>query len=409
MSSNTVHGHSEHDKSRFVATNGQDKGLCDNRARPCQTISYAIQHANKGDKVLVAAGHYNITEPSELLYLVSQTVPVIGGYNTLDLYQSQNPNLHTTTLSGVPLAYAADLYQSGFNVIVDTKGQQTDEVTLDSALLQQLSNAQPTADCVNGQADAFPCNSMDLLSHIPLSGFSGNPTSANDVWGHIDLNDQREYAIIGLRNSVAVVDVSEPESPSIVGQISGPSTTWRDIKVYQRYNTTNLSWEAYAYVTADNAAQGTWVIDLNQLPESISLAATDRTDLSAHNVYISNVDYSLGTALPNTTAQLHIAGSNAFGGAFRSYSLESPTDLTTTFIPASSSRADYTHDMSSLNISDQRATDQCPNADDGNCLLILDFNEQQIRLSDHSEPSSRTVLSNTTYPNVAYVHFRVVE
>jgi hypothetical protein len=128
LSSYSVFSHSEHDKSRFVATNGQDKGLCDNRTRPCKTISYATQKANKGDKILVAGGTYAVTEPSELLYLISQTVPVIGGYNTIDLFQTQNPNLHTTTLTGVPLEYAERLYQQGFNIIADTKGDTTPQV-----------------------------------------------------------------------------------------------------------------------------------------------------------------------------------------------------------------------------------------------------------------------------------------
>ena len=404
VTSYTVFGHAEHDKSRFVAANGQDKGLCDNRARPCKTISYATQKANKGDKVLVAGGQYSVTEPSELLYLVSQTVPVVGGYSTVDLFQTQNPNLHTTTLTGVPLKYAEELYQQGFNVISDQKGLETEKVEVDTALLQQLTNGQPATNCVNGQAGVFPCNNMDLLSHIPLADFPSNPNAANDIWGHVDLNDQREYAIIGLRNSVAVVDLMDPENPRIVGQVTGPSTTWRDIKVFQRFNETTFTWEAYAYVTADSANQGTLIIDLNQLPNSISLANRDNTDIAAHNVYISNVDYSLGTQLPNTTAQLHIAGSGNFGGSFRSYSLQDPTDLSSTFSFTTATRADYTHDMSSLNITDQRATTQCVNAVAGTCLLILDFNENQLRLWDHSNPNTSVNLSNTSYPNVSYVH-----
>ncbi len=48
--------------------------------------------------------------------------------------------------------------------------------------------------CVNGSADGFPCNQVDLLSHIRLDGFSSKPEGANDIWGFYDLNSERENA-----------------------------------------------------------------------------------------------------------------------------------------------------------------------------------------------------------------------
>ena len=33
--------HTDHDKARFVAEDGVDAGKCDNRFRPCKTLSYA--------------------------------------------------------------------------------------------------------------------------------------------------------------------------------------------------------------------------------------------------------------------------------------------------------------------------------------------------------------------------------
>ena len=50
--------HTDHDKARFVAEDGVDAGKCDNRFRPCKTLSYAARQANKGDKILVAEGQY---------------------------------------------------------------------------------------------------------------------------------------------------------------------------------------------------------------------------------------------------------------------------------------------------------------------------------------------------------------
>jgi hypothetical protein len=44
-----VQAHAEHDKSRFVADSGENQGHCNNRFRPCKTVTYAAQKANKGN------------------------------------------------------------------------------------------------------------------------------------------------------------------------------------------------------------------------------------------------------------------------------------------------------------------------------------------------------------------------
>ena len=96
----------------------------------------------------------------------------------------------------------------------------------------------------------------------------------------------------------------------MVGSLASQSTAWRDIKVYQHFNTETARWDSYAYVTADSASVGTMIIDLRSLPDEISVVSTDETDISAHNVYLSNVDYCLGVALndvePICTSQAQV-------------------------------------------------------------------------------------------------------
>ena len=76
--------HAEHDRARFVAMNGVDVGRCDNPVRACRSIAYAVKHANKGDKVLVADGQYQVNSAEDLFLLTSQLVPVLGGFNKYD-------------------------------------------------------------------------------------------------------------------------------------------------------------------------------------------------------------------------------------------------------------------------------------------------------------------------------------
>ncbi len=405
MCSQAALAHSEKEKSRFVAEQGEDQGQCNNRFRPCKSITYAVQQANKGDKILVAQGTYPIVNEQDLLYLVSDLQPVLGGFDTLDNYQVQQPDRFRSVLVGVPPEYVDELYNKGFTVITDRKGIDTDSVSLSLETIQQMSSAQFASPCENGSSAGFECMGISLLSHVPLSDLPTNSGAANDIWGHVDLNDMREYAIIGLLRGIAVVDVTDPTSPKVVGSVLGQPTTWRDIKVYQYYSSSDQRWKAYAYVGADSVTEGLTIIDLSNLPNSISLVTRTTEDQRAHNVYISNVDYTTNTVLPGRSALLHAAGTENFGGAWRSFSLSNPSSPLPSYQLTSGNRArDYSHDTSSLLIDDLRADRDCVDAQNGMCNVMLDFNEDELRLWDHTLSNDATELGSETYPNAQYVH-----
>ncbi|MDQ7048824.1 MAG: choice-of-anchor B family protein [Enterobacterales bacterium] len=403
--SNYLMAHAEHDKARYVAANGADQGRCDNPSKPCQSIRYAAQHANKGDNIRVAEGSYAVDDSDTLFYLLSQTLPIKGRFSRKDEFEKQNDN-YVTQLTGVPLSYAKQLSDKGFKVIVDGKGtNRASQIELQKNLIvfEQMKQFQAEQVCNGGLAGSFECNKVDLLAHIPLSSFSTNPFEANDIWGHYDLNNGNEYALIGLRNGIGIVNVTDPLNPVVVTTIASQSTIWRDIKVYQYFDHSINQWKSYAYVTADNATVGLMIIDLNDLPNSATLLSTMSTDLSAHNVYLSNVDYSTGVELSGATAYLHIAGSNRNGGAFNSYGLTNPEALTTVYRPTDATRNDYTHDVASMIIRDSRKDTQCVNGG-VHCEIFFDFNEDSFRLWDKTNNSNPALLSNTSYANANYVH-----
>lgn len=403
--------HSEHDKARFVATIGKDSGKCDQVLRPCLTIAYAVQQANKGDKILVASGDYEISSSEELFYLKSALVPIYGGYNRFDHFQSQSPQTNITRLKNIPLDMAESLRKQGFAVAADGKSlfdensPEAKELQSKLASYHMLNEQQTGLTCENGTAGAFSCNNIDLLSHMPLSAFSSSPTAANDIWGHVDLNTGDEYALIGLRNGVAVVNVSDPETPQEVGTIRGLSSTWRDIKVYQYFDENINAWQAYAYATIDNSTDYVTIINLNQLPNTVSLVEKNRVVTQAHNVYITNVDYSLNIALPNLTPSIQLIGSNRFGGAFHSYSLAQPSTLTN--LTSNYFGSGYTHDGASINITDERKNSQC-NSSEASCTIFIDFNEKEMKLWNITNTSATTLLGTGEYDDVAksnqYVH-----
>lgn len=396
--------HAEHDKPRYVSASGADKGRCEVRTMPCKSIAYAAKNSNKGDKILVTSGKYQIEDVDTLFYLTSDVIPVVAGYD--QSFKKKDNVKNQSFLSGVPVEYAEQLTQIGFQIIVDSKGlpeEASVELAKKLKAIKTLSEPQSNIACQNGSASGFPCKNMDLLAHIPLSDFSTNPSAANDIWGFVDLNDHKEYAIIGLRNGVSVVDVTDPENPTVIKTLSSQSTTWRDIKVYQKFDSVSQRFQSYAYVTADSASVGLMVLDLTQLPNDVTIADIDTTDLSAHNVYMSNVDYSTGTALTGERPYLHIAGSNRFGGGFNTYDLANPVKLKQTYIASNGTRSRYTHDASSMIITDERKDTQCKNGGD-TCEILMDFNEQEFLLWDKTRNTDPELLSSTSYNNASYVH-----
>ncbi|WP_460856190.1 choice-of-anchor B family protein [Rheinheimera gaetbuli] len=395
-----VQAHAEHDKARFVASDGKDIGRCDQPLRPCQTIAYAVKQANKGDNVLVAAGHYQLTDEEQLFYLSSEIVPVLGGYSRFDHYQVQAPELNRTTLSGVPLSLQAALEPRGFYSLRDGKASLSAGLQQRLAQHQSLNQSQPARSCVDGKAGNFSCLNIDLVAHMALPDFSSQPASASDIWGHVDLNSGTEYALIGLRNGTAVVSLADPQNPVEVGTIAGSSTTWRDIKVYQYFDTALRRWQAYAYVSSEGS-DGIQIIDLTRLPASISLASTYNGVASSHNVFIGGVDYSSNSANSAAAPLLYLAGQNTQRGAVAALSLANPTSLSPLWQQNAAVAGDYSHDVAMMQIDDARAASDCQQSP---CQVLFDFNEQDVRLWDSSVPATPSQLAQFSYDQVAYVH-----
>lgn len=125
---------------------------------------------------------------------------------------------------------------------------------------------QPAA-CVGGEAAGYPCHDIDLLAHLPLSVFGS--VNANDVWGFTDPVTGQEYALLGLDDGLAAVDVTNPYCPVTAGWLppSGDSSLWRDVETYG----------GYAYITSEAPDHGVQILDLSILAthvgETLALTA----------------------------------------------------------------------------------------------------------------------------------------
>jgi choice-of-anchor B domain-containing protein len=112
----------------------------------------------------------------------------------------------------------------------------------------------------------------------------------NDIWGYADAIGN-EYAILGSLKMVHFINVSNPANPvEVVTLTPGSSSIWRDFKTYG----------TYAYGVADQGSEGLLVMDLSNLPASVTLTNQLTSEFTrAHNIFI---DVSNG--------RLYVAGSN---------------------------------------------------------------------------------------------------
>lgn len=391
---------SSHDDTlgaRFVASHGVNGSDCLAHHDPCRSIQYALAQAEPGNTIKVAAGIYDVSgvEPETFLFGV---IKAQGGYLEAEHYADQDPDRNPTILVGVDPRYRQALAGRGFQWAADLAS--TEQGIVDSSPGVPLQATQmAAAPCVQGLAGQFPCRNVDFQAQIPLNQFSSQPVSAANVWGFVDLNDHREYAVIGLRNGSAIVDVTDPANPRHVDIVPGNSSPWREVKIYQHFDAAANRHRAYAYVTTEAPGSGLQVIDLSGLPDSVSLATTLTDTGSQHTNYVSNIDYATNMALPGAKAYLYLAGSNVGGGAWRVYSLANPAQPQ--FLRQAPA-GQYMHDSTGLRITDQRTT-QCALGHNP-CEVLVDFNENTVDLWDVSDKSQPQMLSSTTYSDVAFTH-----
>ena len=384
--------------ARYVGPDGANATDCLEHHDPCLSIQYALEQAGPGNTIKVSAGVYDVTglDPERFLFGANHAQ---GGYEPGGHFEEWDPEAYPTILVGVDRKYRLQMMHLGFKWAADLASANLGIVD-DSPADALQATARAAEDCVQGSAGQFPCRNVDFLAQIPLNEFTSQPTSAANVWGFVDLNDDREYAVVGLNDGTAVVEVTDPVSPRQVVTIPGNSSPWREVKIYQYFDAGSNRYRAYAYVSTEAPNSGLQVIDLSGLPANASLATTLSDTGSQHTVYVSNIDYATNLALPGAEAFLYVAGSDIGTGAWRVYSLANPASPQ--FMRAAPAGTQYVHDATSLLITDAR-TAQCGAGHDP-CEVYVDFNENTVDLWDVTDKAAPILLSSTTYSDASYTH-----
>ena len=117
-----------------------------------------------------------------------------------------------------------------------------------------------------------------------IGTYEWNSTEGNDIWGWVSPISEEEYALVGLNDGFACVNVSSPSNPTLEFQIADINSTWRDVK----------TWGNYAYVTTE-ADAGLLIVDLTDMTGNTYWHVSNFTNpttgatvefTAAHNLYI---------------------------------------------------------------------------------------------------------------------------
>ena len=234
------------------------------------------------------------------------------------------------------------------------------------------------AVCTDGVAGDFTCSGVDLRSNLALADMGG--TAGNDIWGWADTTTGNEYALMGMTNGTAFVDVTDPENPVYLGILPTQtvSSTWRDIKVYQ----------GHAYIVADAAgAHGMQVFDLTRLRD---VAAPQ--DFIADAVY-SDFENAHNLAINEDSGFAYVVGSNTCDEGLHMI------DITTPNNPLFAG----CHDTAEVHDT-QCVSYVGPDADYTDAEVCFNSAKDRVELVDVSDKSSTVTISSFIYPQLGFVH-----
>ncbi len=264
-------------------------------------------------------------------------------------------------------------------VIACSKNDDANSDMDEMEIVDEISGFVP---CENGMAGEYPCNGYDLLGFVSLTTFQSQ--EGNDIWGWVDTTTGKEYALMGLNDGTAFIDVSDTENLIYLGKLptATTSSSWRDIKVYNDF--------AYIVSEADN--HGVQVFDLKKLrdvsdpPQTFSSDGRYTAIGNAHNIVINE---ETGFAYPVGTAR-----SDEFNGGVHFLDLQNPTEPT---LAGGWGDNGYTHDA-------QVITYNGPDTDYSGAEIFVGANENQVVVVDITDKEAPVELSTLPYPNIGYTH-----
>jgi len=238
------------------------------------------------------------------------------------------------------------------------------------------SNAPGLSALTAAASLGFPADNFTLQSWLTMSDLGFGGANGNDCWGYTSPSG-REYALMLTTQGTAVVEVSNPTLPDVVGTINGPNSTWRDIKVFGT--------RAYA---VSEGGSGIQVIDLTNVDSGVVTLENTITGPgtnATHNI-----------ALDEVSGFLYRTGGGSEG--LRIYSLANPS--APQYVGSWSQR--YVHDAQIVTYT----SGPYAGRELAYCCGGLNGGQTDTGLTivDVTNKSNPVVLSQVSYPARAYSH-----
>lgn len=234
------------------------------------------------------------------------------------------------------------------------------------------------AACSGGFAADFGCSGVSLRARVAPETLGGS--AGNDIWGWVDPQTGREYALVGRTNGTAFIDVTDPDVPVSLGRLPTRTvaSSWRDIKVFADH----------AYIVADAAgAHGMQVFDLTRLrgltaPETFAPDVTYDDFANAHNL-----------AINEETGFAYAVGTNTCGRGLHMIDISTP--LNPMF--AGCHATVDTHDT-------QCVVYRGPDATYLGNEVCISANEDHFEIVDVTTKGAPVTLSSLVYLQLGFVH-----
>jgi choice-of-anchor B domain-containing protein len=259
-------------------------------------------------------------------------------------------------------------------------------LALGLSLVVPQAAAQPTprsapGSCTDGLVGAHSCSGVDLLAHLDLGTLQAG--AGNSLWTWVDPETDHEWALMGLDNGIAFVDVTNPAAPVFVGKLPQHTTpsVWRDVRVYRDH----------AFVVSEAEGHGMQVFNLARLRDvsPASMPATFTAD--AHYDGTSNTHTM---AITEESGLAVLVGSNTCNAGLHFVDIRDPMNPT---FAGCFDEDGYTHET------------QCwiydgPDRDHRGKEICLAFNEDTVTIVDATDRDDPVMLARGSYPTPAYTH-----
>ncbi|MEL6717924.1 MAG: choice-of-anchor B family protein [Bacteroidota bacterium] len=250
-------------------------------------------------------------------------------------------------------------------------------------LLLSMKFISAQTNCIGGTANGYPCDQVNLQGQLTLAQL-GATGDGNDIWGWTDPMTGKEYALVGLNNGTAFVDVSDPTNPIRLGNLptNSSNSSWRDIKVVNNY----------AYIVSEASSHGMQVFDLTRL-RSVNSTPTTFTDDGVLNFGTAQRAHNI---VANEEAGfVYLVGTRSYGsGGITTVDISDPTNP---MVISNYGSDGYSHDAICVQY-------RGPDQEHIGKELCIGLNENEFVVLDMNDKDNIQRLSKASYTGFSYVH-----